>query len=174
VSIIGSVIRYVLIIACVIAVGICLCVLDGFLKCKRSGPDGSRTFTSRHSLVGSDGSVFGFMEDCVDFGSLMRIQAIILPIICWSLYYSLNTVKNNGAFKAVVEVLAFDDVKKVSRNEAKQNLHIIRENNARRKIENVLFDRFWYQNREDKQRRERMKKRFVVEENLRKAKEAEE
>ena len=50
---------------------------------------------------------------------------------------------------------------------------MIRENNARRKIENVLFDRFWYTNREEKQRRERMKKQRVVEENLRKAKEAE-
>ena len=56
-------------------------------------------------------------------------------------------------------MLAFNDPQRdVSRNEAKQNLHIIRENNARRKIENVLFDRFWYQNREEKQRRERMKK----------------
>ena len=51
---------------------------------------------------------------------------------------------------------------------------MIRENNARRKIENVLFDRFWYQNREEKQRRERMKKQRVVEENLRKAKDSEE
>jgi hypothetical protein len=50
---------------------------------------------------------------------------------------------------------------------------MIRENNARRKIENVLFDRFWYTNREEKQRRERMKKQRVVEENLRKSKEAE-
>ena len=90
------------------------------------------------------------MEDCVDFGNLMRIQAIILPIICWSLYYSLSSKKNNQHFTAIVEVLAFDDVKDISRNEAKSNLHLIRENNARRKIENVLFDRFWYQNREDK------------------------
>ena len=63
-------------------------------------------------------------------------------------------------------------MKTVSRNEAKSNLHVIRENNARRKIENVLFDRFWYQNREEKQRRERMKKQRVVEDNLRKNKEA--
>ena len=82
----------------------------------------------------------------------------MLPIICWSLYYSLNSIKNVGTFQAIIETLAINDVKTVSRNEAKQNLHMIRENNARRKIENVLFDRFWYQNREEKQRRERMKK----------------
>ena len=109
-------------------------------------------------MVGTGGSIFGFFEDCVDFGSLMRIQAIILPIIVWSLYYSLSTKQEKGTFQATVEVLAHDTIFAVSRFEAKQNLHMIRENNARRKIENVLFDRFWYQNREEKQRRERMKK----------------
>lgn len=43
----------------------------------------------------------------------------------------------------------------------------MRENNAGHKIENVIFDRFWYQNRETKQRRERMAKQRVVEENMR-------
>ena len=94
-------------------------MLDGFLKCRRSGADGKRTFTSRHSLVGQDGSFFGFIEDCVDYGGLFRIQAIILPIICWSLYYSLSTAKNTGNFQAVIEVLNYDDFKDVSRNEAK-------------------------------------------------------
>ena len=97
-SIVGAVIRYVLIIMCVIAFGASVCFLDGYLKCRQSGADGMRTFTSRHSLVGTDGSVYGFVSDCVDLGSLMRIQAIILPIICWSLYYSLNSQKNTGTF----------------------------------------------------------------------------
>ena len=83
---------------CVIAIGASFVMLDGFLKCRRAGADGKRTFTSRHSLVGSDGSFLGFMEDCVDFGGLMRIQAIILPIITWSLYYSLSSKKNTGTF----------------------------------------------------------------------------
>ena len=157
-SIVASVVRYIIIIFMIIAVGASFCMLDGFLKCRRSGADGLRTFTSRHSLVGSDGSFMGFISDCVDYGGLGRIQAIILPCILWSLFYSLSSKKNTGTFQAIIEVLAYDDVKVVSRNEAKQNLHMIRENNARRKIENVLFDRFWYQNREEKQRRERMKK----------------
>ena len=66
-----------------------------------------------------------------------------------------------------------NDIRQVSRTEAKQNLHTIYENSKRRKIENVLFDRFWYQNREEKQRRERMQKQRVVEEKLRRAKETE-
>ena len=59
------------------------------------------------------------MEDCVDFGSLFRTQAIVLPIIVWSLYYSLQNKKNTGTFQATIEVLSANDVKTVSRNEAK-------------------------------------------------------
>lgn len=98
VSVIGSVLKYIIIIMAVCAVGLLLCIFDGFLKCRRSGADGKRTFTSRHSIVGSDSSVLGFMEDCVDFGSVVRIQAIITPIICWSLYYSLSKAQNNNNF----------------------------------------------------------------------------
>ena len=35
VSIVGSVLRYMFIIACVIAFGSSVCILDGFLKCRR-------------------------------------------------------------------------------------------------------------------------------------------
>ena len=38
------------------------------------------------------------------------------------------------------------------------NLHSIREYESQKKIENVLFDQFWYRNREGKQRRDRVKK----------------
>lgn len=97
----------------------------------------------------------------------------MLPVICWSLYYSLNSQKNNGTFQAMIEVIPYSEVRNVSRNEAKQNLHLVRENNARRKIENVLFDRFWYMNREEKQRRERMRKQRHVEDTVKKAKDIE-
>ena len=73
VSIIGSVIRYVGIIVSVLFAAASIVLLDGFLKCRQSGADGKRTFTSRHSIVGSDSSFIGFMEDCVDFGNLFRI-----------------------------------------------------------------------------------------------------
>lgn len=43
-----------------------------------------------------------------------------------------------------------NDLNAVSRLEAKQNLHLIREINSRQKIEIVLFDREWYKNREEK------------------------
>ena len=80
----------------------------------------------------------------------MRIQAIVLPIIVWSLYYSLGKKKSSNSLNVIVEVLPITDGKIVSRDQAKRNLHKIRENNAKRKIENVLFDKFWYINREQK------------------------
>lgn len=73
----------------------------------------------------------------------------------------------------MVEVLSVVDLKQISRDEAKWNLHMVRENNARRKIENVLFDRFWYMNREEKQRRERMRKQRYVEDTIKRAKDVE-
>ena len=88
----------------------------------------------------------------------MRIQAIVLPIIVWSLYYSLGKKKSSNSLNVIVEVLPITDGKIVSRDQAKRNLHKIRENNAKRKIENVLFDKFWYINREQKQRRERIRR----------------
>ena len=144
----GSFLRYLLLIITVIAVGAAICFLDGYLKCKSSGPDGKRTFTSRASLTGN--SVLGFMEDCVDIGSLLRIQAIIMPMIFWSLFYSLARQRSKGSdFQATIEVISYDSLQNaVSRYQAKQNLHLVRETNARRSIENVIFDRFWYQNRE--------------------------
>ena len=109
-------------------------------------------------------------------GSLLRIQAIVLPIITWSLYYSLGKKKSTTTLNAIVEVLPETEFRTVSREKAKRNLHKIRETNAKRKIENVLFDKFWYINREQKQRRERInkqkeeeKKQRLLQENERKA-----
>ena len=103
VSFVGQAIRYLLIIIGVIAFGASVCFIDGYLKCKTSGADGTRIFTSRPSL--GEG-FFEFVENCVDFGSLMRIQAIILPICIWSLYYSLIGQKNKVSnLDATIEVL---------------------------------------------------------------------
>ena len=111
-------------------------------------------------MVGQDSSAFGFIEDCVDMGALLRIEAIILPIIFWSLFYSLNKKRNTGTkAKSIVEVLSITDPRNVNRHDAKLNLHTIREQNARFKIDKVFFDRFWYENREMEQRRLRISKR---------------
>ena len=56
------------------------------------------------------------------------------------------------------------DSRQVSRKMSKQNLHIIREANARRKIENMLFDKFWYQSRNDKSIKGRMDRLLVSQE----------
>ena len=70
VSIVGSVIFYVGVILGVIFLGLSICMLDGYIKCKTREAEGNRDFTSRESL---DGTFIGFLGDCVDLGSLMRI-----------------------------------------------------------------------------------------------------
>ena len=47
----------------------------------------------------------------------------------------------------MIETLSYKE-QRVSRIDAKKNLHKIRESTLRRKIENMLFDRLWYENRE--------------------------
>lgn len=56
---VGSVIRYIFIILIVIAMAASIVMLDGFLKCRQTGADGMRTFTSRHGLIADDNSYLG-------------------------------------------------------------------------------------------------------------------
>ena len=129
----------------VIFLSMSICVLDGYIKCKTQITDADLTFSSE---IATDLGLVNFIENCIDLGSLLRIQAIVLPIITWSLYYSLGKKKTTTTLNAIVEVLPFTEFKMVSREKAKRNLHKMRETNAKRKIENVLFDKFWYINRE--------------------------
>ena len=146
---------YIFVICMVILFAMSICVADGYIKCKLRIREQDLSFSSE---IRADLYIMSFIENCIDLGSLLRIQAIVLPIIVWSLYYSLGKKKSSNTLNVIVEVLPITDAKVVSREQAKSNLHKIRENNAKRKIENVLFDKFWYINREQGQRRERFKK----------------
>ena len=94
--------------------------LDAFLKCHQAGVDGKRTFTSREILSALDSSVMHFVVDCVDWGGLARIQGILVLVLIWSLYYSLNAKRNT---RETIEVLDIHDGKEVTRHQAKDNLH---------------------------------------------------
>ena len=97
------------------------------------------------------------------FSSMLRIIFILSIMVVWVLYYSITQQKHQSAVLSYVEVLPYDS-RQVSRKMSKQNLHIIREANARRKIENMLFDKFWYQSRNDKSLKGRMDRLLVARE----------
>ena len=97
------------------------------------------------------------------FSSMLRIIFILSIMVVWVLYYSITQQKHQSAVLSYVEVLPYDS-RQVSRKMSKQNLHIIREANARRKIENMLFDKFWYQSRNDKSIKGRMDRLLVSQE----------
>lgn len=107
VSFFTSFIRYIILIIFSIGAGLGFSFLDGFLKCHQSGIDGGRTFTSKEILTSFDSSIKHFIMDCVDYGGLIRIQGIILLILFWSLYYSLNSKRNT---KTAITILDRQDL----------------------------------------------------------------
>ena len=71
-----------------------------------------------------------FLFECVDFKTLIRIEAIVLPIISWSLFYSLKRKNNRGKMNSIYDTsCAINDDCKVDRIIAKKSLHKIREYN---------------------------------------------
>ena len=80
-----------------------------------------------------------FNEICVPFNSMVRIMIIVLMIILWSTYYEIIRLKTSVSELTLVELLPYDTCK-VTRKQAKQNLHTILEHNAKKKIPNKMFD----------------------------------
>ena len=120
VSIVLSIFRYLTACALCICAGMGFSFLDAFLKCHQAGVDGRRTFTSKEILSALDSSLMHFVVDCVDWGGLVRIQGVLVFVLVWSLYYSLNAKRNT---RESIEVLDYFDGKHVTRQQAKKNLH---------------------------------------------------
>jgi hypothetical protein len=130
-----------------------ICFLDGYIKCQ-----------ARDDLVDLQRSdAYSFFENCVELDSVLRIQLILYPIIVWSLYYSLSEKKTEATFNGIVEVLSLDDKKRVTRVQAKRNLHTIIENSENKKIENQFFDQLWYENRLNKRKKGRLEQKMSEE-----------
>ena len=140
-SIVLSIVRYLTACFICIMAGMGFSFLDAFLKCHQAGIDGARTFTSKEILSALDSSLMHFIVDCVDWGGLVRIQGILVFVLVWSLYYSLNAKRNT---RETIEVLDIDDGKAVSRQQAKENLHSVREHTARASIGPKLYDQVAY------------------------------
>ena len=134
--------RYLIYVLLVCTVVGALALIDGKMKCSYSGAQNS----SEQSGIGS------FIEQCVEIRAIIQLIIIITPLFLWSLFYSVSSQKNKEASLSYVETLSYNEAN-VSRMEAKQNLHQLRESNLRRKIENMLFDRLWYENREEVKRK---------------------
>ena len=52
-----------------------------------------------------DISIIDFFHNCVEFSTLARIQAIVMPIIIWSLYYTLRSKQNQRFQSTIMEGL---------------------------------------------------------------------
>ena len=105
--------------------------VGGFLGWLHMNPDYSRPFNIKKSVRWTD---------------LIPMFLIILILILWCFFFHLNRVIMTRKKLIYVEVRAFDEP--ISRAESKQNLNLVIESNLKRKNNNMLFDKFWYQTRE--------------------------
>ena len=71
---------------------------------------------------------------------------ILLILMIWCFYFHLNRVLQERKKLIFVEVRPHDDT--ISRVESKTNLNLVIESNLRKKNNNMLFDKFWYETRQ--------------------------
>ena len=73
-NLVSSVLFYIVIICSVILIAMSFCVLDGYIKCKLMFESTDLSFSSE---IRTNFDVMSFIENCIDSGSLIRIQAIV-------------------------------------------------------------------------------------------------
>ena len=73
-SIVGSVLFYIFVICSIILLAMSICILDGYIKCNLRIKEQDLSFSSE---IRADLQVMSFIENCIDLGSLLRIQAIV-------------------------------------------------------------------------------------------------
>lgn len=71
---------------------------------------------------------------------------ILIVLVLWCFYFHMNRVIQTRRKLIYVEVRSHDSV--ISRTQSKVNLNLVIESNMKRKNNNMLFDKFWYQTRE--------------------------
>ena len=77
---------------------------------------------------------------------MVHIVIILVILMSWCFYFQFNRALETRKKLIYVEVRSKDQI--VSRIQSKENLNIVNEYNKRKRNNNQLFDKFWYQTRE--------------------------
>ena len=77
---------------------------------------------------------------------MIHIIIILVILMSWCFYFQFNRAVQTRKKLIYVEVRSKDE--KISRIISKENLNTVIETNTRKKNNNQLFDKFWYQTRE--------------------------
>ena len=84
--------------------------------------------------------------DSVRWADMIHIVVILVILMSWCFYFQFNRALQTRKKLIYVEVRSKDE--RISRIVSKQNLNTVIETNNRKKNNNQLFDKFWYQTRE--------------------------
>ena len=84
----------------------------------------------------------------VRWTDLIPMFFILLILLIWCFYFHLNRVLQERKKLIFVEIRQHDDA--ISRVESKTNLNLVIESNLRKKNNNSLFDKFWYETRQSR------------------------
>lgn len=79
---------------------------------------------------------------------MIPVFLVLSVLLLWCFYFNLNRSIQTRKKLIYVEVKNFDHP--ISRGNSKQNLNQVIESNLKRKNNNMIFEKFWYQTRESK------------------------
>ena len=132
-----------------------LVLIDSYLKFLyfKNHPDEAKDISSLNMFIGADilpnyteftTASFSFMGS-VRWGILLPFLIMILLILSWLLYYSIND--DVLARKKVVYVEVRDKEEDISRKQSKINLKVLLETNKKYQLTNP-YNKIWYEKRD--------------------------
>ena len=77
---------------------------------------------------------------------LIHIVIFLTTMMSWCFYFQFNRALLSRKKLVYIEVMSKDKI--ITRIISKQNLNTVIVSNNRKRTNNVLFDKFWYQKRE--------------------------
>lgn len=83
----------------------------------------------------------------VRWGALFPMACVVVLVMTWLLYFTFND--DVLARKKVVYAEVRPKEEDISRTQSKMNLNVLIETNKKRKNLNYLFDKVWYEKREE-------------------------
>lgn len=149
--------NYVVFLIVVFGAIVGVLIFDSYLKTKyaEKNPDNVKSIYEKNKS--REGGLFGWMSSnpnysksfslrrSVQWTNLIPLFFIFALLILWCVYFHINRVIQQRKKLIYVEVRAYDAP--ISRMESKKNLNLVIESNLKRKNNNSLFDKFWYQTR---------------------------
>lgn len=132
-----------------------LVIVDSFAKFAffKDNPEAAAEVSLKNVFMGLDvlpdyeNQEYFHLINSVRWGALLPFAIVIVLVMTWLLYFTFND--DVLARKKVVYAEIRPKEEDISRTQSKINLNILIETNKKRKNLNYLFDKLWYEKREE-------------------------